>query len=116
MKKVFVNTQPGRAHSMRAHLNTTFKLKEQITMKESNNELKDLVTLNAKNEAITTSLKVAEKFGKRHADVLRDIEALDCSDDFNRRNFALETYVDGKGEFQKMYQMTRDGFTFLVMG
>lgn len=63
-----------------------------------------------------TSLKVAEYFGKRHNDVLRAIERLDCSDEFNQRNFALVKYKDAKGESRPMYTMTRDGFTFLAMG
>jgi anti-repressor protein len=121
MKTVFVNTQPGRAHSMRAHLNTTFKLEEQITMKESTTEVKDLVVLNAKNEAVTTSLKVAAKFGKRHDNVLRDIKDLDCSDDFRLLNFEEATFLHtlnrhGATQECKGFNMTRDGFTFLVMG
>lgn len=35
----------------------------------------------------TTSLKVAEAFGKRHADVLRKIEALDCPSEFTSAHF-----------------------------
>jgi phage regulator Rha-like protein len=31
---------------------------------------------------VTTSLKVAEVFGKNHCHVIRDIEALDCSKAF----------------------------------
>ena len=34
------------------------------------------------NKIITTSLKVADYFGKRHKDVLRAIRNLKCSDDF----------------------------------
>lgn len=65
---------------------------------------------------ITTSLKVAEVFGKQHKDVLRKIATLDCSKDFNERNFALVTYQDGKGEARPAYEMTKDGFIFVVMG
>lgn len=39
-----------------------------------------------------TSLDVAETFDKRHADVLRDIELLQCSKEFRERNFALSKY------------------------
>jgi len=65
---------------------------------------------------VTTSLKVAEVFGKQHKDVLRKIATLDCSKDFNERNFALVTYLDGKGEARPAYEMTKDGFIFVVMG
>lgn len=66
---------------------------------------------------VVTSLMVAEKFGKRHADVLRSIENTkkDCSDDFNQRNFALVEYLDGKGEKRPSYEMTKDGFSMLMM-
>jgi Rha family phage regulatory protein len=64
----------------------------------------------------TTSLKVAEAFGKLHKDVLRKIQTLDCSPEFNQRNFAPVEYVDAKGEKRAAYEMTKDGFMFLVMG
>lgn len=64
----------------------------------------------------TTTLKVAEYFSKRHADVLRKIETLDCSTEFNQRNFAFVEYLDSKGEKRPSYEMTKDGFMFLVMG
>lgn len=69
-----------------------------------------------KDMPFCSSLQVAEEFGKRHADVIRDIRNLDCSDDFNQRNFASVKYTDEKEEKRPMYLMTRDGFMFLVMG
>lgn len=75
----------------------------------------DLISLQ-QGQPVTTSLKVAELFGKQHKDVLRKIAALDCSKDFNERNFALVTYQDGKGEARPSYEMTKDGFIFVVMG
>ncbi len=67
-------------------------------------------------KAWTTSLDVAEKFGKLHKDVLKAVRALECSEEFMRRNFAPHDYVDGRGNTQPAYRMTRDGFTFLAMG
>jgi Rha family phage regulatory protein len=67
-------------------------------------------------KVITDTLTVAEVFGKRHADVIRAVENLECSDEFNERNFALVKYRDKKGENRPKYNITRDGFTFLVMG
>ena len=116
------------------------------------------------NRPLTTSLCVAETFGKRHDHVLRDIEALRMdlapqiwgakSDDhdpinefqvrnyedaannnpsdqhptfdlpkigeieaeFNLLNFEEVTYTDQRNRQQKMYLLTKDGFTLLVMG
>lgn len=67
-------------------------------------------------EVKTTSLKVAEHFGKRHGDVIRALEGIECSKEFNQRNFALVKYTDAKGEQRPMYEMTKDGFVFLAMG
>ncbi len=72
------------------------------------------------NEPRTTSLKVAEAFGKLHKDVLRKIEGLDCSEEFASAHFYANARTEqiGSGaqrEF-KYYEMTKDGFMFLVMG
>jgi len=68
------------------------------------------------NQIRTTSVAVAEVFGKCHDDVLRKIKALDCSQEFNARNFAVVEYLDGKGEKRPAREMTKNGFMFLVMG
>ncbi|EXG33058.1 Rha family transcriptional regulator [Acinetobacter pittii] len=64
----------------------------------------------------TSSLKVAELFGKQHKNVLQKLESLDCSSEFNGLNFQLVEYLDSKSESRPMYEMTKDGFIFLVMG
>lgn len=69
-----------------------------------------------KAHASTTSRLIAEKFQKRHSDVLRTIKDLDCSKDFIERNFALNEYTDSIGRKLPEYIITRDGFVFLVMG
>lgn len=68
------------------------------------------------DQITTTSRKIAELFGKRHADVLRRIDNLDCSCDFNQRNFSLVEYIDEKGEKRPEFEITRDGTAFLIMG
>lgn len=78
--------------------------------------LVEIRTVNKEEVTVVTSLDVAETFEKRHADVLRDIEKLDCSAEFTERNFALSYYKDSSGKSNKMYYITRDGFTILVMG
>ena len=69
-----------------------------------------------KGKAITDSLNVSLIFGKRHDNVLQDIKNLDCSPEFNLLNFQETHYKDSKGRKQIMFDMTKDGFTFLVMG
>lgn len=68
----------------------------------------------------TTSLDVAAHFGKRHADVTRSINKLECSAEFRLRNFAeaSQEVSQPNGGVAKypVVRMTRDGFTFLCMG
>ncbi|EII7657303.1 Rha family transcriptional regulator [Escherichia coli] len=66
--------------------------------------------------AVTTSIAIAEFFGKRHDNVLRAIANIECSEKFNALNFEDVTYTDAKGEKRPMYQITKNGFVFLVMG
>ena len=68
------------------------------------------------NTAFCSSLQVAEAFGKRHDSVLRDIQNLDCPEDFGLHNFVESSYRNEQNKKQPMYFMTRDGFMFLVMG
>lgn len=75
----------------------------------------DIISL-SHGQPITTSLKVAEAFGKRHDNVLRKLESLECSKEFNALNFEAVEYVDPKGEKRPAYEMTKDGFIFVVMG
>jgi anti-repressor protein len=70
----------------------------------------------ADGQVITTSLKIAEFFGKQHKDVLRAIERLECSGEFGRRNFAQSSYTNAQNKTQPMITLTRDGFMFLAMG
>lgn len=68
-------------------------------------------------EVFANSLDVADRFEKRHADVLRAVEQLDCSEEFRQRNFAFSTYrPEGARRDYPYAALTRDGFTFLVMG
>ncbi|WP_269515667.1 Rha family transcriptional regulator [Acinetobacter baumannii] len=68
----------------------------------------------------TSSLKVAELFGKQHKDVIRKIENLECSPEFTSAQFCahVQTIEIGNGATResKYYEMTKDGFIFLVMG
>ena len=78
--------------------------------------MKDLVFRGQNDQVLTTSLKVAEVFGKVHAKVMRDIEKLDCSNEFTIANFGKRTFKTEQGNEYPMYEITKDGFVFLVMG
>ena len=78
--------------------------------------LVEIKTVNKEEVTVVTSLDIAETFGKEHKNVLRDIRELECSDEFNRLNFELTSYIDARNRKQDMYYITRDGFTLLAMG
>jgi len=69
---------------------------------------------------VVSSVKVAERFGKRHDDVLRAIRNLTkgLCEEYRLRNFAecfkINELANGKKE--PFYNLTRDGFSLLVMG
>lgn len=67
------------------------------------------------DEVFATSLQVAEVFEKRHDHLIRTIDNL-LNDDFKSANFKFDTYFDKKGEQRRMFSLTRDGFSLLVMG
>lgn len=67
-------------------------------------------------QVITTSLQVANFFSKDHSHVLRDIQQLACDDDFRQSNFGQSSYLNAQNKIMPMFEMTRDGFTILVMG
>lgn len=77
--------------------------------------MEDLIIIK-ENKVFATSRMVAAKFGKRHTDVIRSIKNLEDVDGFNGRNFASVDYLDEKGETRPEFIMTKDGFSFLVMG
>ena len=62
------------------------------------------------------SRDVARVFGKEHKRVLQTIRELHCSDDFRQRNFVPFKIKDLTGETTSHVEMSRDGFSFLVMG
>ncbi len=70
-------------------------------------------------QAVTTSLVVAQAFDKNHKEVMRAINnkissAQNCA---QYKNMFMESfYQDSSGKQNKMYYMNRDGFTFIAMG
>ena len=78
--------------------------------------LVEIMKINKEDVTVVTSLDIAETFGKRHDNVLKNIRELECSDDFRLLNFEESTYINSQNKNQPMYYITRDGFTLLVMG
>ena len=68
------------------------------------------------NEPTTSSLKIAEYFGKLHFHILEKIKKLECSQEFTDTNFRVSYYQDESGKSNLMYNLTKDGFVFLTMG
>ena len=89
-------------------------------------------------QLFTTSIDVAEKFGKRHDHVLRSISKIIAETsggpapkneggskvpglkiggaDFGKQNFRATIYMDEQNQRRPMFEMTRSGFTILAMG
>ena len=65
---------------------------------------------------VCTSRAVAEMFGKRHDNVLNAIRTCGASDNFTALNFKDSSYKDSSGKRSPEVLMTRDGFSFIVMG
>lgn len=81
--------------------------------------MNELVTI-ANNQAVTTSRKIAEVFGKGHDNVLKIIRRLEnsspgCAVNFYATSTAVSLPHGGTRE-SPMYLITRDGFTLLAMG
>lgn len=68
------------------------------------------------NQVVASSRVVAENFEKQHSHVLRDIENLLKDVSNFGEMFHEATAPDSYGRPQRVYLMTRDGFTLLAMG
>ena len=77
-----------------------------------------VITRNNDGELVVTSRQVAEDFGKRHSEVLRAIEdKIEINAILRSSKYFIEsTYIDKANRKSKEYLLTRDGFSFLVMG
>jgi Rha family phage regulatory protein len=64
--------------------------------------------------AVTSSLRVAEVFGKQHKDVLETVKNL-VAENSAAKFFAEGTYKS-RGKEYPLYFMNRDGFSLLAMG
>lgn len=81
--------------------------------------MKDLVFKGESNQILTNSLLVAEKFGKDHKNVVRDIRSIigGMLKIEHTQLFVESVYVHPQnGQEYPMFIMNRDGFTLLAMG
>lgn len=90
--------------------------------------MNEITITNRDGKLTVSSLQVAADFGKQHKDVIKSIENL--LRETSAKNFANltaensavknffigSTYADSYGRQQKCYDVTRDGFSLLVMG
>lgn len=90
--------------------------------------LNEITITNRDGKLTVSSLQVAKDFGKRHDHIMRDIENLiaetsaENSDNLTTQNWGVKsfftenTYINERGRTYRCYDMTRDGFSLLVMG
>lgn len=82
--------------------------------------MNEIVFRGTDDQAVTSSLLIAEKFGKSHDNVLRDIRSLlqgGILKNDETPMFEETTYVNEQNkQSYPMFLMNRDGFTLLVMG
>lgn len=82
--------------------------------------MNELVFLSSKGNPITDSLMIAKVFGKRHDNVLRDIEVQieklsEANEvEFSHLNFGESNYIN-RGKEYKKFLLTEDAFTLLSM-
>jgi anti-repressor protein len=78
--------------------------------------MNDLVYKSEKGTPVTTSLLVAQKFGKKHFHVLNAVKNLLNSHEKSCQYYVSSNYVDESGKTNPMFVMNRDGFSLLIMG
>lgn len=71
-------------------------------------------------QILVSSVDVAENFERKHKTVIRTIDTMKIDDETRRHNFVPTSKTvampNGGTREDKVYLMTRDGFTLLVMG
>ena len=83
--------------------------------------MNDLITVE-NGEPMTTSLKIAEVFGKRHKDVLKTIrkkiekiDELEVGANLRSPKFIEESYIDLQNKEHEMYKLNKDALVLVVM-
>ena len=82
--------------------------------------MNEIIITNTNGQLTTSSLGVAETFGKQHNHIIRDIENLISEGVVQNWTYPLfieKTYQHPQNkQWYKCYDITRDGFSLLVMG
>ena len=80
--------------------------------------MEEIVFKGQNNQAMTSSLLVAEKFEKQHKDVIEAVRKLTSAENSANLSqmFAEVELPDTYGRMRPAYIMNRDGFSLLVMG
>ena len=80
--------------------------------------MENLITKTEDGKLVVSSRRVAYDFGRRHSDVIKGIEDKMKVNEILRspKYFIESTYIDKSNRQSKEYLLTRDGFSFIVMG
>lgn len=77
--------------------------------------LVEMKEINKKLVAATTSLLIAQKFGREHKNILQSLDHLIAEGEFNELNFQPVKYLDNKGEKRKMLLLDEELATVFIM-
>ena len=78
--------------------------------------MNELITV-VDGKPVVTSKQVADHFGRKHRDVLVSLaKILETAGEFGSENYRTSSYISLQNKKLDCYEMTRDGFTLLVMG
>lgn len=77
--------------------------------------MNDLVIMKDQ-QAVTSSLQVAETFDKNHQHILEAIDNLTVENPTVKNLFVEGTYTNSRNHVYREIYMNRDGFTLLAMG
>ena len=80
--------------------------------------MNQLMLFEKNEQAVVSSRVIAERFGKEHKNVVRDVEKIvyEISSKLSVSYVMPATYRDSMNRKQTEYLLTRDGFSLLVMG
>ena len=78
--------------------------------------MNEISITNTNGQLTVSSLQVATNFEKRHSDVIEAIENIKTENSVVTKMFIESAYKAGTGKSYKCYNITRDGFSLLVMG
>lgn len=81
--------------------------------------MNEIVFRGANDQAVKSSLLIAEKFGKEHKNVMQSIRNLiggTAENSAIAEMFSESRYLNEQNKEQPMFLMNRDGFTLLAMG